>query len=192
MTDSDRPKKIHKKTSYDPHYSDNWNTPKHAYEALLPFVAHYQKTNNIDQLVIWDPFFNSDGGTAKKYMEEVFGELGARIIHSDNWIDVTDSRIPEYAQETNLIITNPPYSKKNKLTTTKWMKEMELPFLSLMPTETMMLKCMRTHLKTGLQMIVPSGRLCFETKDGPTKSAPLGTSWFCFGLNLDTALNFLE
>ena len=186
----ERPRKIHKKTSYDPRYSDNWSTPKAAYASLVPFVNEYVKTHGIQRLVIWDPFFNADGGTAKQYLEEVFPD--AIIIHSDTWMDIHDPSIPEYAKNVNLIITNPPYSKKNKLLTTKWMLEMGIPFMSLMPTETTMLKCMRPHLKEGLQMILPNGRICFETKDGPSGSAPLGTSWFCFRMNMGKTMNFLE
>lgn len=193
MEISPPPKKIHKKNCYDPKYSDNWNTPRSAYEAILPFVNEYVKSHGIQKLVIWDPFFNADGGTAKQYMEEVFGTLGAEIIHQDKWVDMSDPRIPEYAENVNLIITNPPYSKKNKLLTTRWMKEMGIPFMSLMPMETTMLKCMRPLLQDEeFQMIIPNGRLCFETKEGATNSAPLGTAWFCFGMSLDNTMNFLD
>ena len=189
MNDPMTTKKIHKKSSYDPHYSDNWNTPRSAYENILPFVEKYQTDHMLEKLVIWDPFFNGDGGTASEYMRDVFGPIGATIIHENVWVDL-NGRIPEF-QATNLIITNPPYSKKNKPDTTRWMKELGVPFMSLMPLETTMLKCMRPLLKDDLQLIIPNGRLCFETKDGPTRSAPLGTSWFCFKMNFQNDLNFL-
>jgi len=185
--------KMHKKNCYDPRYTDNWNTPKDAYEDIIPFVTEYVKKHGIQQLVIWDPFFNADGGTAKQYLDEVFGTIGAKIIHQDKWVDMTDSRVPEYAIEANLIITNPPYSKKNKLLTTKWMQEMQIPFMSLMPMETTMLKCMRPYLKEGLQMVIPNGRICFEGANGEkSRNAPLGTSWFCFGMDFESTNNFLD
>jgi len=184
-------KKVHKKNCYDPRYSDNWNTPQRAYEAIKPYVEEYVKTHGIQQLVIWDPFFNADAGTSEKYLKEVFPD--AVIIHKDVWVDLDNPIIPDFARDVNLIITNPPYSKKNKLTTTKWMKDMELPFMSLMPMETTMLKCMRPLLKDdNLQMIIPNGRLSFENKDGATSSAPLGTAWFCFGMGFDNTMNFLD
>lgn len=183
--------KVHKKTSYDPHYSDNWNTPKAEFEKLVPFVRKYAQENGIENLVIWDPFYNADGGTANKYLNEIFPD--ATIIHADEWVDLDDPHIPINAQEANLIITNPPYSKKNKLITTKWMKSLGLPFMSLMPMETTMLKCMRPILKDELQLVIPNGRICFEGPNGvKTGSAPLGTVWFCFGMHLEKALNFLD
>jgi hypothetical protein len=146
--------------------------------------------NNIQHLTIFDPFYNADGGTAGEYLNEVLPD--ATIIHRDEWMDLDDPRIPQFAEEANLIITNPPYSKKNKFKTTKWLKEMGLPFMSLMPMETTMLKCMRPLLKDGLQMVIPNGRICFEGANGKkTGSAPLGTAWFCFGMNLNKTMNFL-
>ena len=95
MNDPMTTKKIHKKSSYDPHYSDNWNTPRSAYENILPFVEKYQTDHMLEKLVIWDPFFNGDGGTASEYMRDVFGPIGATIIHENVWVDL-NGRIPEF------------------------------------------------------------------------------------------------
>jgi len=180
--------KVHKKSSYDPHYSDNWSTPKHAYESIEPFVKEFQRKNNISQLVIWDPFFNANGATADHYMREVFA--GAEVIYQNVWINFKCSDIPEFAQRANLIITNPPFSKKHKQETTQWLKSIGIPFISILPTETIMLKSFRP-LVGGLQLVIPSGRLTFEKDGQKTKSAPLGTSFFCYGIGLDRDMNFL-
>jgi len=182
-------KKIHKKNCHDPKYSDNWNTPKHAYEDIRPFVEKYKHKKEIQHLVIWDPFFNSNQGSAKNYLEEVF--FDATIIHENIWQDLNNPMVPSYAMEANLIITNPPYSRQNKRHTLIWLKNMEIPFMSLMPMETAMLKNMRPYLKENLQMIIPNGRISFEVEGKVKGAAPLGTTWFCFGMNFENTLNFL-
>jgi len=183
-------KKIHKKPCSDPRYSDNWNTPKQAYEQLVPFVNKYKQDHGIQHLVIFDPFYNTHAGTTKNYLGEVFPM--ATIIHKNEWMDLDDPVIPDFAREANLIITNPPYSKKNKRFTTEWMVGLEIPFMSLMPMEGIMLKNMRPVLKKdGFQFIIPNGRICFEVEGKATGSAPLGTTWYCHGLNMNKTMNYL-
>tara|TARA_B100000787_G_scaffold87028_1_gene64261 strand:- start:15748 stop:16320 length:573 start_codon:yes stop_codon:yes gene_type:complete len=190
MNDPKRQKTCHKKVSTDANYSDHWGTPKCAYELLVPHVRHWQEVEHRkDTFTIWDPFFCK--GHAKEYLEQVFGPLGATVIHSNAWVDITDTTIPEFAQNADLIITNPPYSKTNKLDTTLWLKELGLPFFSIMPTEFMMAKKFRPHIEP-FQFICPSGRVRFERDGVVAKTAPLSSTWYVCGVDLVRDISFCK
>ena len=183
--------KVHTHCSSHPDYKDDWSTPKHAYKDIRNSVEHYQKTQNIQKLVIWDPFYNaSSSGTAGKYLQEVFPD--ATIIHGDQWVDLSDTIIPDYAKDVNLIVTNPPYSGKHKLTTTMWMMSLNIPFMTLIPHDTDALKCFRPIIR-NFQKIVPNGRITFESGEGEkSKSSPRATAWFCYGCNLPYQTVYLD
>lgn len=180
--------KVHK-TSSMIKYTDNWSTPKCAYESIKPYVEEFQLKNELAQLVIWDPFYNENGASADIYMREVFPS--AEVIYENVWMDLESDEIPAFARRANLIITNPPFSKKHKQNTTRWLQSIGLPFMTLLPTETVMLKSFRPLVK-GLQLIIPNGRLLFERDGKIPNNSPLGTCFFCYGIGLEKDMTFLQ
>ena len=186
-TATKKQKTVHKKSSFDENYSDNWNTPKSAYELIKPFVKAYQQ--NVlqkDTLVVFDPFF--DKGHAKMYMEEVFDDMNVTILHKEHWVDLKGG-LPDFAKDCDVIITNPPFSKNNKLDTTLWMMTLNKPFFSLMPTEFTMAKKFRPFVNE-FQFVLPNGRISFEKDGQKMKSAPLSNIWYSYGFQLEKQMNF--
>ena len=181
-------RKMHKR-NYEQRPSDNWGTPKKAYILLKEHVLYFK--NNIlkkNRVVIWDPFYY-EFGNAKEYMDEVFGDF-ADIIHKNDWIEL-DKPIPEYAKDVDLIITNPPFSSNNKLLTTLFLMNSNKPFITLMPTEFMMVKKFRPYVDK-FQFIMPNGRVRYE-KNGKNKNAePMSSCFYCYNLSLENKIYFCE
>ena len=186
----ERPTKraCHKRICTDENYSDHWNTPKSAYKLLLPFIKQWQEKTGKKSFTIWDPFYCK--GHAKDYLEEVFKPLGATVIHSEIWIDLDVQSLPDFAKTADIIITNPPYSKTNKLDTTRWLMSLNIPFCSIMPTEFMMAKKFRPYVRS-FQFVCPSGRVRFE-RDGvlEKKNATVSSTWYVKNMCLEKDINF--
>ncbi len=89
-----------------------------------------------------------------------------------------------------VIITNPPYSLKDKFLEKAF--KIGKPFAFLLPTKALgEQKRGDLFRKYGIQLIVPDKRINFEIPS-KKKSPWFHTSWFCYKLNLPKDLNFVE
>jgi hypothetical protein len=89
-----------------------------------------------------------------------------------------------------MIISNPPYSLKDKFLARAY--ELEVPFAFLLPLSALGGK-RRTQLfgKYGLQLIVPDCRVNFITPNGGTSSW-FHVAWFTHGLRIGRDLTFVK
>ena len=142
--------------------SDEFYTPKIAIKSLLPFLKKE-----------WIILENAWG---KGHLAKHFEEEGFKVVKEG---------------ECDIIITNPPYSKKEE-----WLKECykrNKPFALLMPLTTLEGK-RRGELfrKYGIELIIPNKRINFITPSGKGSGAWFQVGWFCWKLNLPNQLNFVE
>jgi hypothetical protein len=87
------------------------------------------------------------------------------------------------------IITNPPFSIKEKFLARCY--ELGYLFALLMPITTFDSRERRKLFhREGIQLILPNGRINFETPNGKGSSSWFYTAWFTNGLNLPRQLNF--
>ena len=110
--------------------------------------------------------------------------LGINVIKTDIEQGVDFMR-NEY--ECDIIITNPPYSKKNQFL--KRAFELGKPFAFLLPLTTLE-SAVRNDLfrDKDIQVLIPNKRFDFTGK----KNCWFATAWFCWKLNLPKQLNFRE
>lgn len=157
---------------------DECYTPEYAMKILLPFLNK--------EMVIWDCAFGSGR------LAEHFRKYGFKVIGDPKIDFIKDSFVKQLGQDgdADIIITNPPYSIKDKFLEKAF--EIGKPFAFLLPTKALgeqkRGKMFREH---GIQLIIPDKRINFEI---PSKksAAWFHTSWFCYGLNLPKDLNFVE
>jgi len=153
---------------------DECYTPE---EAILPLLPFLKKEN-----LIWDCAFGS-GRLAEHFNKHGFNVMGN--VNYD-FLQGDSEKIGAF----DIIITNPPYSLKDKFLEKAF--KIGKPFAFLLPT-TALGEQRRGKLfrKYGLQLIVPNKRINFEIPSGK-KSAWFHTSWFCYKMNLPKDLNFVE
>lgn len=152
--------------------SDEFMTPKYAIKPLLPYL-------NKD-LTIWECAWGK-GHLAKHFEEEGFKVIGD---YRDfiNGLDNTGY---------DIIITNPPYSKK--LGFLRRCYEIGKPFALLMPPTTLEgIKRGELFRKYGIQLIIPNKRINFITPSGKGSGAWFQVVWFCWKLNLPKDLMFVD
>ena len=127
---------------------------------------------------IWSPFYCD--GKQKEY----FKDMGFDIIHQD-----TDffSYTPEY----DMVIDNPPFSKKKEILAR--LKELDKPFILIAPSMMLSYKYFQEDYK-DIQILVPYKRINFKHLDSDKKnySPPFASFYFCYKMNLDKDLIFID
>ena len=153
-------------------HTDEIYTPAYALKPLLPFLKK--------EWLIWECAWG-EGALASHLKNKGFKVKGSRGI---NFLE-------HYCPlECDIIITNPPYSKKDEFL--KKAYELGMPFAFLLPLTALEgIKRGALYKKYGLQIIIPNRRINFIT---PNKGASswFATAWFTWGLNLPKDINFVE
>ena len=154
---------------------DELYTPVNAVEMILPFIPYNVKT-------IWEC-------TAIKESKivDVLRNNNYNVIttHIDDGYDFFNYEPDEY----DMIITNPPYSLKNKFL--KRAFELGKPFMFLLPITTLEgIERGKLFSENKIQILIPNKR--FNFKPEKSSGAWFQTSWFTYKLNLENDLNFIS
>jgi len=140
--------------------SDECYTPPQAIIPLMEFLdkklTYYDCTSNISSNIV--DFLNNNGFKC----------------YSSNGLDFLKDNIPN---NIDVIITNPPYSKKDKFIEKCY--ELNKPFALLLPVSS--LQGQKRGLlfeKYGIELLVLNKRIDFTGKGSPH----FGVAWFCNGI----------
>tara|TARA_R110000787_G_scaffold66797_2_gene149947 strand:+ start:437 stop:913 length:477 start_codon:yes stop_codon:yes gene_type:complete len=150
--------------------SDNYNTNAEDWLRIKDYIPKDKK--------IWSPFYCD--GKQKEY----FNDMGFDIIHED---EDFFSYTPEY----DMVIDNPPFSKKKEILAR--LKELDKPFILIMPSVMLCYKYFQDDYK-NIQIIIPYNRVKFKHLDNINKNytPPFASFYFCYKMNLSKDLIFIE
>ena len=154
--------------------NDEYYTPNEAVELILPFIPPKVKT-------IWECTAIEESRIVK-----VLRSNGYNVIptHIKDGFDFFEYKPIDF----DLLVTNPPYSIKDKFL--KRAFELNKPFMFLLPTTTLEgLKRGKMFRDHKIQLIIPDRRFSFTDKKN---GAWFHTSWFTYELNLPKDLNFIS
>jgi len=161
-------------------HADNFQTPPSALDCLLPYLRREWR--------IWEPACGK-GNLVRAFHDNGFRVTGTDI---DSGSDYDFLNIPlgsDFSLMCDAIITNPPFSVKEKFLSRCY--DWQMPFALLMPITTFDSRERRKLFsRHGVQIILPNGRINFETPNGKGSSSWFYTAWFTHGLNLPKQLNF--
>ena len=155
--------------------NDEYNTPEIAYNPIRYL------SNFLFNKTIWDPFV-SEKPTAKDRIKKMF-PVSKEVIH-DRTFDLLTFKLPE---RFDIIITNPPFSKKKEIIQQLFI--LDKPFCCLLPFDVLSRKYMMVELQTreNLHVILPSQRFDFESvyeKETDQKkkksTCPFSSIWLCY------------
>jgi hypothetical protein len=148
---------------------DDYMTPKYAWEN----IQHYIPKDK----VIWEAFYGD--GKSGEYLTE----LGFNVIHNDN--DFFESN------EGDIIVSNPPFSDKNK--TMNRLKELDKPFIILLPQPAINTTSIRELFKDELQIIIPRKRIQFIKNGNELQNkCNFDCFYYCYKMNLQRDIIWLE
>src|SRR3990167_5544222 len=155
--------------------SNDFQTPE---EALNPLIPHLKK-----EWMIWEC------AEGKGKLKEALAKRGFKVYGSDI-LTGTDFLITGSAMA-DCIITNPPYSIKQKFLQRCY--EFKKPFALLLPLTTFETEKRQNLFKRyGLEVIFLKKRINFETPSGQGSGSWFATAWFTNWLNIGNQLTFVE
>jgi len=154
---------------------DDFQTPAIAINSLLPYLKK--------DWTIWE-CAEGNGNLTKAFESAGFKVIGTDILKG---YDFLLNDIGDY----DCIITNPPYSLKEKFLERCY--NLGKPFALLVPlTFLESEKRQKLFRKYGIQLIIPNKRINFETPSGKGSGSWFLTMWATWGLNLPKDINFVE
>ena len=157
---------------------DDFQTPEIALDCLIPFL---NKNWNI-----WECACGK-GNLVRGFERKGFKVYGSDIISNET----CDFLIWKPFQIFNCIVTNPPFSIKEKFLQRCY--ELGKPFALLLPlTALESERRQKLFRQYGIQLIIPNKRFNFETPSGKGGGSWFATAWFCGNMNLPKDLNFVE
>ena len=164
-----------KRPKYD--MPDECYTPENA---IYPLISYLERGT-----MIWDCAFGT-GLLAKHFNKFGFNVVG--VINYD-FLKKDSNEIMNF----DIIITNPPYSLKDKFLERAF--EIDKPFAFLLPLTTLEgIKRGKMFKDKNIQLIIPNRRINFSNPKGRKNKSScwFATAWFCYKLNLPKQLNFVE
>ena len=147
--------------------NDEWMTPFSAWDNIKQFIPHDK--------IIWEAFKGS--GESCDYLKN----LGFDVISTDE-----DFFTNDYGE---VIVTNPPFSKKKQVV--KRLKELDKPFIIIMPVSTMTTKYIKKYFQNDLQIIIPPKRIQFHGS-ADAKGCHFDCFYFCYKINLKKDITWLN
>lgn len=146
---------------------DDYMTPKCVWES----IKHLIPPNK----VIWEAFWGD--GKSGEYLRE----LGFDVIHEP--IDFFKSN------KGDIVVSNPPFTKKMQVL--KRLKELEKPFMLILPANTLGTKTLQETFGNDIQVIIPKGRISYIKKGKQTDAVWFASFIYCYKCNLPRDLVFL-
>jgi hypothetical protein len=154
--------------------NDEYYTPEIAVEMILPFIPNHMTR-------IWECTAVKESKIVK-----VLRGNGYTVIatHIQSGYDFLEYEPADY----DIIITNPPYSMKEKFLSRAF--SLKKPFMFLLPTTTLEgVKRGKMFRENKIQILIPDRRFSFTKKK---YGAWFHTSWFTYGLGLPNDNYFIE
>lgn len=152
---------------------DDFQTPPEAIEPLLPFLRQ--------EWVIWE-CAEGKGYLTKALRGKGFEVIGTDILSGYDFLCWQPERY-------DCIITNPPYSLKQKFLVRAY--HLQKPFAFLLPLTTFETKARQDLFRRyGIEVILFDRRINFHVPSGKESKSWFATAWFTNWLNIGQQLTF--
>tara|TARA_R110000765_G_scaffold355950_1_gene446124 strand:+ start:3155 stop:3640 length:486 start_codon:yes stop_codon:yes gene_type:complete len=148
---------------------DSWYTPKSAFEEIAHLIPKDK--------VIFECFYGN--GMSGKYLTE----LGFEVIHEN--LDFFEPTPFTY----DIIVSNPPYTSKSR--TFKRLRELDVPFMLLLPVSCITKQYTKKYFLNDLQMVIPSKRIHFVRGGEQSKSSWFDVCWLCYKMGFPRDITYL-
>lgn len=152
---------------------DEYDTPRELWENIREYLPKKDK-------IVWEAFY-SNGKSGN-----ILSDLGCTVIQSKSDFFDADNNIVDKA---DVIVSNIPFSKKKDILVR--LKEMDKPFIIIMPASTIFTGYLRDTFGNELQVIVPHKRMHFEKNGVLLKRTSFDSCYYCYKMNLERDIVWL-
>ena len=152
---------------------DDYMTPKSAWECIKQYIPSNK--------VIWEAFYGD--GESGRFLTE----LGFNVIHD---------KIDFYKENKgDIIVSNPPFSDVKNIM--KRLKELDKPFILIMPSSKINTSYFRENFKNNIQIIIPQKRIQFIKKLNneiveSKNCCNFDCFYYCYKINLEKSITWLD
>lgn len=155
---------------------DDFQTPPIALKPLLPYIPK--------DWVVWEC------ACGHGYMVDALEKEGYKVIATDLYAEPARDFLAWHPTPMpNVVITNPPYSIKQKFLERSY--GLNVPFALLLPLTTFETrKRQDLFRKFGVEVIFFDKRINFMTPSGQGSGSWFATAWFTWGLNIGKEMTF--
>jgi hypothetical protein len=152
---------------------DEYNTPYELWQNVKQYLPSKEK-------IVWEAFYgNGKSG-------QILSDLGCTVLQSD--VDFFDEN-SHIIQKCDAIVSNIPFSKKKEVL--KRLKEIDKPFIIIMPASTMFTQYLREIFNNELQIILPKNRMHFEKNGVIIRRTSFDSCYYCYKMNLPNDIVWL-
>lgn len=158
---------------------DEYYTPKSAWEDIMPYLPkdkiYHEPFNNVN---------NPKSLLSKQYLSE----LGLTLIEREPYNEETNDNnfFDDDGSDWDICISNPPFSIKQTLL--KRLKDLDKPFVLILPTSTINTGYFKDMFKDALQIIIPRRRINFNYYLNVKQSCCFDCLYICYKMNLSKDL----
>ena len=144
----------------------------------LTYILNYLPRNKI----YLEPFYGDGSGV------DNLRTLGLELVSED--VDFNEA-IDNFNYD--IIISNPAFSTNIFKSFLKKLYEIDKPFIIIIPISKITTKCFQNYFKNKIQIIIPSSRINFNSKDQDSrKSNPSFASiYVCYKMELENDITWL-
>ena len=152
---------------------DEYDTPKELWENIKEYLPK-------KDTIVWEPFY-SNGQSGN-----ILSDLGCTVMQGkSDFFDVGENII----NKVDFIVTNVPFSKKKEIL--KKLKEIDKPFIIIMPASTIFTQYLNDTFGNEIQIIVPKKRMHFIKNGVLLKRTSFDSCYFCYKLGLKNDIIWL-
>lgn len=147
---------------------DEMYTP---FYAVAPLVKHLK---NSGYKTIWCPFDEEWSAYVRTFREEGFNVIRSSLSDGKDFFQY------EPDEPYDVIISNPPFSKKDEVI--RRLDELGKPFAILLPLNSLQGKSRFDVFKNGIQLLSFDQRIGFHTSKSmtePVEGSPFASAYFC-------------
>ena len=150
--------------------NDNYYTPREAWED----ISHLIPANKI----VYEGFVGSS--SSGLYLDDI---LPNQVIY-DKEVDFFNNNF-----NYDVLVSNPPFSLAKEIL--KHLKQLNKPFILLLPVSRICTQYMRRLFKDELQIIIPKKRINFIADDQRKKYCNFDCFWYCYGIDMPSDIVWL-
>jgi len=165
--------------------SDEWQTCKESWANIAPLLGHFKKKR------VWMPFYYD--GVCASHLRQV----GFKNVYHKKRDFFALAKDKAFLSQIDVVIDNPPYTgEQMKTDVLKTLKEIDKPFVMLLPLTVLHSKLLRDVLDTKhVQAIIPRRVMVRKSEaesEANAEDIPFKyLVWLCYRMNIKGGLQFV-
>ena len=154
--------------------SDEIYTPFYAVDPLIEFIEEFKNRNLMANVTIWCPFDEEWSAFVQVFKTRGYDVISTSLANGQDFFTYLPHR------DFDLIISNPPFSKKDEVLDRLY--ALNKPFAVLLPIASLQSKNRYKNFKQGLELLVFDSRIDYHTNgdfQNYRKGNHFGSGYFC-------------